>query len=448
LVKQFDINGGDLWAIPSRALKGPSMTTSSNSATRPTIDRRTIFAIQAALIGLVACGSDEATFRSADGAGVPTASGEPLYAVTTQIIGEDFTSYLVPVSSLAAGAEANLDTAIEFAGRAVGVGPSRGGVVHVATDQSPVLARYVAQGNGFALESELSFAGYGVTGLLAFSEQFVFAGADKAYFIDDDSDQIIIWNPSQMTLTRSIDLTPFARDGLGMTTGLTPRLWQGHLVFALSYFQEEEERYSQEATIVFVDTESDEIAAAVTDTRCSYLAASMQSTDGDLYLGSSAYTAAVRAVLGDQYGGPSCVLRVNAGSRVTDPGFSLDLVELAGGPAGDLVAGAGNRAFTRVLDPALAPATLPLTPGELSSPAYWRWAEIADITDRGTTLAMLSALEPGPSSSLSYVVDDRTLASQSSADYSSTTLIDLAAEGGPSLGLEVRGIPFSVLRVR
>lgn len=404
--------------------------------------------IHAALLGLAACAGDETAFIPGHAPGAPNESAGPLYGITTQILGEVFTSYLVPAASLEAGAEASLDTAIEFAGRAVGVGANRGGAVFVATDQSPVLTRYEARGNGFTLGQEVSFAGYGVTGLLAFSEQFVFVDDEKAYFIHDDSDQIIIWNPAEMTVRRSIDLTALAREGWGMTTGLTPKLWQGYLVFALSFFQEEDERYSNETTIVFVDTQSDEIVASVTDARCSYLAASMESTEGDLYFGSSAYTAAVRAVLGDQYGGPSCVLRVTSGSRVTDPDFTLDLLELAGGPAGDLVPGAGNRAFTRVLDPALVPAAAPETPSELSSPAYWRWAELADITDRSTELTLLSALEPGPSSSLSYAVDGRTLASQSAADYSSTTLIDLAAEAGPALGVEVRGIPFSVVRVR
>jgi hypothetical protein len=251
-----------------------------------------------------------------------------------------------------------------------------------------------------------------------------------------------------MVVERSIDMTALARDGWAMTTGLTPKFWQGYLVFALSFFQEDDERYSNETTIVFVDTQSDEIVAAVAESRCSYLASSMESTNGDLYFGSSAYTAAVRAVLGDQYGGPSCVLRVNRGSRVADPEFRLDVVEIAGAPAGDLVPGLGNRAFTRVLDNALAPAVPPLTPSELSSPAYWRWAEVVDITDRATSFVPMAGLEPGPSSSLSYFVDGRTLASQSKADYSSTTLVDLAAAGGPTLGTEIAGIPFSIVRVR
>jgi hypothetical protein len=377
-----------------------------------------------------------------------SSSADPLYAITTQIVGENFTSYLVPVASLDAGAAVDLDEGIEFAGRAVGVGPNQGGTVFVATDQSPVLSRYVAQGGSFSLDREMSFERYGVTGLLAFSEQFVFINGQKAYFIDDNSDQIIVWNPSEMVVERSIDMTTLARDGWAMTTGLTPKFWQGYLVFALSYFQEDDERYSNEATIAFVDTQTDEIVTTVSDGRCSYLASSMESTEGDLYFGSSAHTAAVRAVLGDQYGGPSCVLRVNRGSQVADPGFSLDLVELAGGPAGDLVPGLGNRAFTRVLDSALVPAVPPATPSELSYAAYWRWAEVLDITDRATSIAPVPALEPGPSSSLSYFVDGRTLASQSKADYSSTTLVDLAAAGGPALGTEIAGIPFSIVRVR
>src|SRR5688572_3971442 len=97
-----------------------------------------------AAVALCACGPDE-TEVAGNPSDAPVDS-EPLYAITTQIVGESFTSYLLPVRSLEAGTDANLNAAIELPGRAVGVGPDSGGVVFVATDQSPVLSRYVAAG--------------------------------------------------------------------------------------------------------------------------------------------------------------------------------------------------------------------------------------------------------------------------------------------------------------
>lgn len=80
----------------------------------------------------------------------------------------------------------------------------------------------------------LSFAGLGVTRL---QNRVVFIDESKAYYIDETGAQLIIWNPRDMLIERTVAL-PAA---LGEATWATPRIcrsgatrWSSRCLYELS----------------------------------------------------------------------------------------------------------------------------------------------------------------------------------------------------------------------
>jgi hypothetical protein len=383
---------------------------------------------------------------AADGAS-PTAGA--LYAVSTQVIGPmSSTTYVALVPSLDTTEKIDLTKALELPGRALAVGPDRGGAMFVSGTENPTLTRYDVTPDGrFVKGASASFAGVGLTSLFAYAEQFVFVSATKAYFFDDDTLQAVIWNPSTMTVTGTVSLAALNKPGWSVTFGIATLKRGNEVVLTTGYYDQKSQKNLRGVNVVFVDTATDQVTIA-SDDRCAYVASgSVLAPTGDIYIASDVWTSAIEEVLGAESGGPACILRIKAGERRVDPTFMVKHNERTGGaPAGSLLAGPGNTVFVRVLDRALLPSAKPKTVQELWGGAYWRWWAL-DLTGPGA-MRVAAELPPGPASILQYQVDGRTLTNESSADYAMTTLLDLGAAGGAKRGVSMNGVPFAVVRVR
>jgi hypothetical protein len=407
---------------------------------------RAIVAPSCTALLALGCGGDESTISSSDGRSVNASA--PLFAVTTQVFGDVPSSYVALVSDLGAREEADLGAALEVPGRALAVGPQGGGYVLVATSEGPSLTRYDVLADGtFVERAALSFANEGVSSLLAFAQQFVFVSRTKAYFLDDtDVAQIVVFNPEEMTIERTIPIEGVAREGFAFTYGLSAKQRGNELVLTASFYDDESSVFDAEARLVIVDTVTDSVKSVETETRCGYLLSSVESPSGDIYFAADIYTSIVEESLGDEFGGPSCVLRLPAGQSSFDPEFILDLEQATGGTiAGSLVAGNAGRAYTRYLDRSVVPEGADFSdPAAASSLPYYRWAEV-DL-DGGTATPLLS-LEPGAAQSVEYSVESRSFIGISTADFASTTLLDFASDP-PREGMTFAGVPFSIVRVR
>jgi hypothetical protein len=373
----------------------------------------------------------------------------PLYAVTTQVLGDVPVSYVALVSDLSASETADTGDALEVPGRALAVGPNGAGYVLVASSEAPTLTRYdIAAGGEFKEGATLSFANLGVASLLAFAQQFVFVSPTKAYFLDDTSDaRLLVFNPEEMTLTGSVPLDGIVRDGWSFTYGLSAKLRGDQLVFTASYYDDESGAFDAETRLIVVDTGTDSVVSVTPESRCGYLLHSIVGADGTLYFGSNVYTSVVEEVLGDAFGGPSCVLRLPEGATAFDDDYLFDLQAAAAeNVVGSLIAGSDGRVYTRVLSRELLPSDADFVePGALSNGPYFYWAEV----DLGTSVfsEVLSDLGAGAAQSVEYPVEGRSFIGQSSADFATTTLIDFG-EDPPREGMKFPGIPFSIVRVR
>ncbi len=148
---------------------------------------------------------------------------DPLYAVTTQVFdGTAFTSYVVLTDSMEAG-DLSTDDGIEIAGRSLGVGPNEGGALFVTSGEGPELTRYDLSEEGTLKKGEtVSFLPAGLTSIGEYQGQFQFVSEEKAYFFDGSTGKIIVWNPKEMTYTKSISLADLVHADETLTFGGAP----------------------------------------------------------------------------------------------------------------------------------------------------------------------------------------------------------------------------------
>jgi hypothetical protein len=82
---------------------------------------------------------------------------------------------------------------------------------------------------------------------------------------------------------------------------------------------------------------------------------------------------------------------------------------------------------------------------EIWSAAAWRWYSLELGSD--APAALVDALPVGAPSSLQLPFEGRTFSNVSEADYRSSHLLDMGAEGGPLDVGTVPGIPVGVVRL-
>jgi hypothetical protein len=333
---------------------------------------------------------------------------------------------------------------LEIPGYGLAVGPSRGGALYVASDQAATVTRYdVSRSGQIEQGGELSFAAYGVGVIFGYSGQFQFIDPGKAYYLDSESLQALVWNPTEMTVTASLDLSALALPGFYVAFDGEPTRRDRELVMVAGYYDAMAARVAQETRVAFIDTATDTIVV-VSDPRCGYVTHSIEAPNGDIYLASDTWAVSIHeASVGDAPA--SCMLRIRAGEHVIDPDFHGDLAAMTGSPvAGSLLPGAGNKAFLRGFDTTLFQGDAS-SYEEIWEAAAWRWYELELGSEAPATV--VAELEPGGPSSLQLPFEGRTFTNSSDADYASSVLLDLAHASGPHSVGSVPGIPVGIVRL-
>jgi len=141
-----------------------------------------------------------------------------------------------------------------------------------------------------------------------------------------------------------------------------------------------------------------------------------------------------------------CALRVQAGETTFDAQYLEDLDALTGADvSGEPIPAGGNALFLRVFDESLATVADDSATYELTGQSAWRWVRWDVATD---DVEAIASLEPSTSDVLWFQVDGHVYGTETTADYSETTLIDLTAEGGPKRELTAPGFLHGVARIR
>jgi hypothetical protein len=372
----------------------------------------------------------DAAAAADSGAGdAATAAGEPLYVVSTgTVAGDDFIGYLATVPSLEPGAEYDLDDAAEIGTGSFIFGREREGAVYVASLAEPTITRWEIEGPGkFHKGKTVSFADLGFFSAYLAASAPIFSD-EKSYFVDDEQDQVVIWNPARMELIGTIPLGD-EDDGALMPVPEGAIVARGDRLLVTVGWRDPDDttHFGDHVRVVAIDTRTDGIVDSSTDERSVHAALSATKSDGTAFYSPFSLYAAYRGV-GDGHGAPSTLLRVAPDKSRFDAAYSVDLSELVGGrPAGDFTLLDDDVALIRVWHPELVDAVDESTARDvIRSQAgflWWRWqvgdGEAVQIEDQA----------PSSLGSSLIAIDGKTYATSFLQEEDTTTLVEITDEG-------------------
>lgn len=402
-------------------------------------------------------GNDETSASSAgptaDETGPGASAGETggasptdLFVVGSQIFTPDgmAASYLITTDALSGGRTLDTEGAPEIIGRALIAGPLRGGMVFVGTGDAPELTRYDLDAEGTLVEGDaVNFGGLGVGGIGEYASQIQFVSDTKAYYFDNRTHQLVIWNPDDMTITDTVDLAELAVEGALTVFAQHPPLEQdGVLFMPVGWRVMADNSIAPGAGMVVVDTADDSVAIA-TDERCGYVREAVAGSDGYFYLATEAYGAAFASVAPDVTPAP-CLLRFDPEARAYDAAFSVELADLVeGATAGSLIPAGEGEAFVRVLDPTLSSEEVPRF---IAGEPAWRWWRLAlGDTPTGT---LVDALPPTSASVFRFHTADRLLIPEAVEDGMATAFRDVTGGEDGGIVATAPGTVFSLVQIR
>lgn len=388
-------------------------------------------------LSLTACGEE-------DTSAAPVAQPGPAYLVGTRVWDDtSTTSFFHVVPSLEADTTIDTSQALEVPGAAKLYAVDDIGWFAVGGGEDPTITHYTLGDDGALHEqNRISLADYGVRSLW---DTLYVVSKTKMYYPDREGGQLIIINPTEMTVDGSVAIPDANREGYLALYGYTPLLRDRELVFSVGWFDwEENDSVLGEAGLVVVNTETDSVERVDVDDRCGGITTGVVTNSGDAYFVSSAMAGAAHR-LGRLVTSP-CALRINAGQSAFDPDFSMDLAELTGMPVlGEPVPAGGAAMFLRVLDEEAATFTEESLTWELTGQTVWQWWRWDTESGEASQVEQIGA---STADVLWFEVEGRLFGTETTADYSQTTLIDLQADGGPKPALTAPGFLHGVARIR
>lgn len=380
-----------------------------------------------------------------DGATPPPAPSSERFSLVTQLVpsADQATSYLALTDTLASAQPVKLDGAPQVLGRALAAGIPGSGVMFVGSGASPEIARYELQADGsLKRAASVSLQTKGVAGIGEYAAQLQIISNEKAYYFDSRTAQVVVWNPSTMTVGNAIDLRALTMPDALLTFTSTQPVRRGtQLVMPVGWRSSNNQRVIQKAGVVVIDTSTD-TARVLTDDRCGYVRDAAEAADGRIYLATEAFATAVHRVNAANAPAP-CLLRLQADLSAYDATFHKELNALSGAPAGSLVRTLSGRTFIRVLDEATANVSAMTVPRALASMPAWGWAEIT-LSD-SPVVTRVAGAPLGTGSLIVFDTKDRRLLAEVAND--GTKIRDLS-NGVGEITITTSGLTFSGVQLR
>lgn len=388
---------------------------------------------------------DDAPSDDTPGDGTPN-SQSPRYMGTIGLAlpGDLQTSHTAIVPQLDDSTSEGLQRGVETVGFVMA--SSYDGSVYIPGGSSPTITKYLADAQGRLTQvGQVSFAAYGVNSITR--GPFIgsdMVSAEKAYYFDLATLQIIIWNPQTMQITGSvIDLSEVLGGPLE-SRGPIESPWDVRvfLNYGEGFARQRDDRLFipvrwQNADdvagfvrpmggLLVLDTESDTVVHLLEDDRIADSIYTVLLDSGDLYLFSGAIGVSQNHLY--ENAAPGGAIRVRSGEDTFDPGYYLDLDQAVGGrPATTPVAADGTSIYVRAFHEDQAkPQTDPF---ELLALQAWRYWKV-DLA--GAEPAREITELPWTSTDgyfYSFPQENRTFLGVMSSDYSATTLYEATPSG-------------------
>lgn len=317
------------------------------------------------------------------------------------------------------------------------------GFFALGAGEAPEITRYqISPAGTFAKGATMSLQPQGVKNMAW--QAVLFVSPTKAYYKDPDEGQIIVWNPTDMSFVKSI---PLPDDAVTPPDGYLSSFSQwaarpGEAFFTITSYTKAYDRVAAGTTLVRIDTITDAVTVG-TDARCRGLVKTGE-RGGTLYFFSDVINGFGHAVYPNDGGQPDCFLRIEPGQTRFDPTYIGSIAAAYPNQFATVVAlTSDGRAWVQSIDDAEAPKA----PGTTYLQWYakgWKWSSVNLLAP---TQAQFVPGEPGAYAGTAFAMGGDVFISQTKADYSETTMVNLAATP-PAPGLSFAGFTLDIAQVR
>ena len=271
--------------------------------------------------------TDSEETSSDAGTDAATDAGDPLYLIGSSVQTTDNSTLLLWTTPELDGAELELSEGEQIIGGVDAV--SFNGAVYVGNSEKFTVTRYELEDDKLVAGDSVSFAN---RGLMYVSYLNTILSSERAFLVNPDQLEIIEWNPTEMTITKTHSLEALAREGWGVEyRGGFIRKSDGKFFFYWTYTNQRAEFVNDFVLGVF-DTKTDTLTFEINeDCPASAGFGGFFDEQEDLYLIADSFGLYTQF----QYEGakPACVLRVKKGEDKLDSDFKVIPEELMGGKA-------------------------------------------------------------------------------------------------------------------
>ncbi|MFP2923892.1 MxcI [Pyxidicoccus sp. 3LG] len=368
---------------------------------------------------------------------------EPQYLLHSAVqTGGTRMNYFTLVDSLDQARQLDYANSLELPGRPR-LYPAQGiGFFAIGDGESPTITRYEVQEGRLVAGRSFSLQTLGVRALGA--QAVLFISPTKAYYKDDAQAQIVVWNPTEMAIVKTIQL-PRELVKQGYITSLSN--WAsrtGEAFFTVGWTTTAYDRVLPGTVLIRIDTATDELTQ-VPDDRCRDILKTAKLGD-TLYFFSGVINGLGHTAYSSQNGGQQdCILRIAPGQRTFDASYVGTVAPALGAnKVGTVITVTEDgKAWLQVADTTITPSA----PGTTYSEWYskgWSWWSVS-LESLGNAVRVQS--EPGAYSGFAVSAGSSFFISQSAADYSVSTLMEQST-GAPKAGVSFPGFVLDVARIR
>lgn len=248
-----------------------------------------------------------------------------------------------------------------------------GGKAFIGERNAPLLHKYDVADNGTMTEAEFSPISFADSGASRIEIANVLVSPTKAYFMWNATLTGVVYNPTEMAIDDTFDLSPAELPGYEGNTFLQGTFLFEHAVHgnrafvSTLYSINADMNYKDTMTVTVFDTDADRVLKVIEDDRCYGPSTMVKADNGDIYVSSYSFTGRPYQVEGFVYK-PTCILRILAGQDEFDPNYFVTFPELLGGNECTRwypVNGRYSYCMAMPLEALASSANLSQTPGEL-----------------------------------------------------------------------------------
>lgn len=385
---------------------------------------------------LAACGGDDTHEITPDGGDQPT---DHAYVVGSLVFGPEGTTSYVSVLSNLDAQTIDYTKAREF-GDLADVW-AYDGAVFITQANDATITRFSVKDGALVEEGKFSLANYGPTDVGFWRNTFI--SPTKAYFLNS-AEQYVIWNPTTMTITGTLDLPALEnRPDFMIYPGYSDRaarLRDGKLYQPLYWTDDTYFQMSADSRIAVIDTTTDTLVNTIT-APCPGIDFATEDDDHNLYFSSWIYAAGGALVLHQP---DTCVVKLPADSDVPTTAFAFK--DVAGGRQGAALRSiGGGRAMMSVLHGEHATIDDQTDAGTVTYADNWKFW-LYDFA--AGTAAQLDSFDWNDGGQYSFTIAGSNYVLVSKSDYSSTSIYDLGDAQHPTHLFDTQGWSTRLFQVR